>query len=261
MQDVYKVGETMLKLDELQAFLDDLLPSKGLEDYAPNGLQVEGKETVDCLATAVSASLATIEAAVSIGVNALIVHHGIFWQRDSYVIQGIKQKKLALLLKHGISLFAYHLPLDMHPQIGNNWKAAKDMGWENLAPFAFIKDIPIGVKGTLPGSTQEEFKQSLENYYQHSAAVAWGGPKIIQTVALVSGGAHKTILEAAKEGIDAFVTGSFDEPIWHQAMEEKVNFYALGHSATERVGPMGLANHLEKFFHVPCPFIDIPNPF
>lgn len=250
----------MITRNELRHYLDQLLPGNGVQDYAPNGLQVEGKSEITRLATAVSASLATIEEAVKLKIDALVVHHGLFWNRDSYVIEGSKKKKLQLLLEHGISLFAYHLPLDMHPELGNNWKAAIEMGWSDLLPFCYVGGVPIGVKGKI-SSSQDGLKKQLETYYQHPAACALGGPTSIQTVALVSGGAHKTILDAAREGIDAFVTGSFDEPIWHQAMEEKINFYALGHSATERVGPKSLGAHLEKAFQLPCPFIEIPNPF
>jgi dinuclear metal center YbgI/SA1388 family protein len=251
----------MVKLRDLRIFLDEFLPSNQVADYCPNGLQVEGKNNVKNLATAVSASLATIEAAVEKGVDALIVHHGLFWQRDSYVIQGVKRKKLYLLLEHGISLFAYHLPLDMHQQVGNNWKAAKDLGWFDLQSFAYLNGSPIGVKGKIPPCSNEKLKEKLEAYYHHPAVCAWGGPDSNQTIALVSGGAHKTIMEAAQEGIDAFITGSFDEPIWYQAVEEGVNFFALGHSATERVGPLALAHHLEQVFHLPCHFLDIENPF
>ena len=250
-----------INLKELSHYLNTLLPSKGVTDPSINGLQVEGKASVQNIATAVSASLATLEAVVQKGIDALIVHHGLFWQRESYIIQGTKRKKLHLLLQHGISLYAYHLPLDMHPQVGNNWKAAKDLGWLDLQPFAYWDQVPIGVKGKIVPCSQEEFKKKLETYYQHSATCAWGGPSEIQTVALVSGGAYKTLLEAAQEGIDAYITGSFDEPAWYQAWEERINFYALGHAATERIGPMALAEHLKHALNLPCQFIDIANPF
>lgn len=251
----------MLSLKELQSYLDRLLPGNGVNDSSVNGLQVEGKTQIASIATAVSASLETIEVAVEKGVDALIVHHGIFWQREGLNICGTKRKKLQLLLQHDISLFAYHLPLDMHQQLGNNWRAAKEMNWSELQPFAYFDRVPIGVKGKITSCSREEFKKQLENYYQHSAVCAWGGSQHIETVALVSGGAYKTILEAAQEGVDAYITGSFDEPVWHQAKEERINFYALGHSATERVGPRALASDLEQFFNLPCSFIDIPNPF
>ncbi len=251
----------MLTIQELSVYLNDVLPTSGLTDSSINGLQVEGRQPIQRLATAVSANLATIEVAVQQKVDALIVHHGLFWQRDSYIIQGTKRKKIELLLKHGISLFAYHLPLDLHSQFGNNWKAAKDMGWVNLQPFGYYDQVPIGVKGRVHPCSREEIKQQLENYYQHPATCAWGGPKQIETIALISGGAHKAIIGAAQEGIDAYITGSFDEPVWHQALEEKINFYALGHSSTERIGPIALANHLKQVFELPCSFIDIANPF
>lgn len=249
---------------ELKAFckyLDQLLPSEKLVDYAPNGLQVEGKAEVMKVATAVSASLETIVEAVEAGVDALIVHHGLFWQKDSYVIQGVKKDKLALLLEKGISLFAYHLPLDMHMQLGNNWKAALEMGWQDLQPFCYMNGAPVGVKGKISPCTQVELKEKLERYYEHTASCALGGPKTIKTLALVSGGAYRNLIDASREGLDAYITGNFDEPAWHQAYEEKINFFALGHSATERVGPKALSDHLEKQLGLPCTFIDIPNPF
>jgi dinuclear metal center YbgI/SA1388 family protein len=249
---------------ELKAFctyLNQLLPSDKVADYCPNGLQVEGKKDIQKIATAVSASLETIEEAVRIGADALVVHHGIFWQRDSYLIAGVKKKKLALLLENDLSLIAYHLPLDLHPELGNNWRAAKQMGWSNLEPFGYANGAAIGVKGTITDCTPEQFKLQLEQYYQHPAVCALGGPQIIQTAALISGGAHKSLEEAAKDKIDAFITGSFDEPAWHQAFEEKIHFFALGHSATERVGPQALADHLSKRLQLPCTFIDIFNPF
>jgi len=251
----------MHKLEELRSYLDQLLPGNGVLDYCPNGLQVEGKSNIASLATAVTANLATIEAAVKEGVDVLIVHHGLFWQRESYVIEGSKRKKIRLLLENEISLFAYHLPLDMHQQFGNNWRAAKDMDWLDLQPFAHKDGVSIGVKGRVAPCSREVFKKRLETYYQHAATCAWGGAESIQTVALISGGAYKNILDASREGIDAYITGSFDEPVWHQAIEEHVNFYALGHSATERVGPMALAKYLSQTLSLPCRFIDIENPF
>lgn len=251
----------MIKLEDLRRYLKELLPSNGLSDYCPNGLQVEGKSHIRQLATAVSASQETLEAAAAKGCDALIVHHGLFWNRDSYVISGVKRKKLFLLLEQEISLFGYHLPLDIHPQLGNNWKAAQDLGWTDLQPFGVMNGVAIGVKGIVDPISREEFAQQLENYYRHPATCAWGGPEVIQTAALISGGAHKSLLDAAQEKVDAFITGSFDEPNWYQAAEEEINFFAMGHAATERIGPLALAQHLEHVFHIPCHFLDIENPF
>lgn len=250
----------MLTLKELCRYLEELFIQDKCDDYCPNGLQVEGNQKVNKVATAVSATLETIEKASELGVDALIVHHGMFWQRDSYVIEGIKKKKLEILLKKGISLFAYHLPLDMHQQVGNNWRAAREMGWTNLQPFGSYNGALIGVRGEVK-LTQEELKTQLERYYQHPATFAPGGPQSIRQVGLISGGAYKSLGEAAHEGLDAFVTGNFDEPAWYQAFEEKINFFALGHSATERVGPRALNQHLIDELRISSQFIDIPNPF
>ncbi|MBA3721927.1 MAG: Nif3-like dinuclear metal center hexameric protein [Parachlamydiaceae bacterium] len=252
-----------MELKALCKYLDDLLisTSEKMTDCCPNGLQVEGKGQIKKAVTAVSASIKTIEKAVEMGADALIVHHGIFWDRDSYVIQGVKKKKIALLLEHGISLIAYHLPLDMHKEYGNNWKAAIEMKWGNLKPFGYFGGIPIGVQGTIEECSQEELKKRLENYYEHPASCAFGGPTKIKSLALISGGAYKSISEAAVAKVDAFITGNFDEPVWHQAYEEKINFFALGHSATERVGPRALAEHLSEKFTIPFTFIDVINPF
>jgi dinuclear metal center YbgI/SA1388 family protein len=251
----------MIEREALCYYLNTLLASDGMTDFCPNGLQIEGKERIQKVATAVSANLLTIEEAVKAQVDALIVHHGIFWKGDSYVIEGIKRQKIELLIANGISLLAYHLPLDAHLEIGNNWKAAKEMGWSDLQPFGTFNGVPIGVQGTISECSQSQFQADLEKYYQHPATCALGGSKVIKTAALISGGAYKSIGEAARAKVDAFVTGNFDEPAWYQAFEEKINFFALGHSATERVGPRALAERLTEELALPCTFIDIPNPF
>lgn len=251
----------MPTLQELCTHLDEFLQCAIFSDYCKNGLQVEGKSKVTKIATGVSASLSTIEAAVSSQADALIVHHGLFWNADSHVIQGVKRKKLQLLLQHGISLIAYHLPLDAHQQIGNNWKAAQEMKWMDLEPFGKFNGIPIGVKGRVSPISRHNFQKQLEDYYQHPAYCALGGDESIRTVALISGGAYKSISEAILQGIDCFITGSFDEPVWHQAFEEKINFFALGHSATERIGPKALGEYLEERFGLAHEFLDVSNPF
>ncbi|MCE2983068.1 MAG: Nif3-like dinuclear metal center hexameric protein [Parachlamydia sp.] len=249
-----------MELRSLIDYLQTLFPDEG-GDACPNGMQVEGGSRIKKIATAVSASLETIQAAIEWEADALIVHHGLFWNRDNYPITGIKRKKLALLLERGISLFAYHLPLDRHPELGNNWKAARDLSWDNLQPFGSFNGIPLGVKGTIKSTSRASFQKQLEDYYGHIAACAWGGPEKIETVGLISGGAYKMLHEASQEGLDAFITGNFDEPAWSGAFEEKINFLALGHSATERIGPAALCEHLKKELNLPCQFIDIPNPF
>ncbi len=251
----------MITLQELCGYLDNFLQVPLIKDYCKNGLQVEGTQNVGKIATAVTASLATIEAAVKEKTNVLIVHHGLFWNGDDYTISGSKKQKIKLLLDNEISLLAYHLPLDCHSEIGNNWKAAQDLGWKDLKPFCSINGIPIGVKGVFNEINKYEFQKQLELYYKHPAYSALGGREMIGSAALVSGGAYKNLIDAVKEGVDSYITGNFDEPAWHQAFEEKINFFALGHSNTERVGPKALAQHLEEKYGVSSLFIDIENPF
>ncbi len=251
----------MVSLQRLNNYLEELLQSNSFDDNCPNGIQVEGKSEIKTLGVAVSASLSAIESAIENGCDALLVHHGMFWKHDSYRVNGIKKKKLKYLLDHGISLFAYHLPLDAHQIIGNNWHAAEGMGWENVKAFGDYNGTLIGVQGTFPEISIEDFQEHLEGYYHHTAHTALGGERTISSAALVSGGAHKMIDQAINAGVDCYITGSFDEPIWHSAFEEKINFFALGHSATERVGPHALGKKLKTEFSLAFHFFNIKNPF
>ena len=246
---------------DLEEYLAQYLNTNFFKDYCPNGLQVEGKSEIKRIATALSANLMTLQKCIEEKVDALIVHHGLFWDRDPYPLIGSKRTKIELLLKHGISLFAYHLPLDAHREIGNNWQAAHDLGWEELAPFGEYNGNLIGVKGSFAPESIEAFIAKLEVYYGHPAALALGGKRGVKSAALVSGGAYKELSQAAREGVDCYITGNFDEPAWGVAFEEQVNFLALGHSATERVGPKALADHLQNKFSVESFFLDVPNPF
>lgn len=242
-------------------YLDDFLEVANFADSCPNGLQVEGASSIQRIATAVTANLETIQAAIHYGAQALIVHHGLFWNGDSPVVTGVKQHKLKLLLENNISLLAYHLPLDAHKEVGNNWKAAKDLGWTDLQPFGIYKGVAIGVKGRFPKMERDQFKNALETYYQHQSQIALGGKEIVQSAALVSGGAYRSISEAADEELDCFVTGNFDEPAWYLAKERGINFFAEGHSATEVVGPKALGAYLQSYFGIEYQFLDIHNPF
>ncbi len=253
----------MTDLYELIKYLNDELEVSTIDDFCPNGLQIEGQNSpVESVATAVSASLETINKALDLKPQVLIVHHGLFWEKDSYRIIGIKKEKIFKLLDNGITLLAYHLPLDCHKEWGNNWKAAKDMGWDNLQGFGpRCGDSHIGVTGSVNNMSVEGFQKSLEEFYSHPAHSAPGGPKNIKRAALISGGAHREIEKAIDSGVDAFITGSFDEPIWHIAFEQKINFFAMGHAHTEKIGPKALGEHLSTKFNLKHQFIDVENPF
>lgn len=251
----------MITLQGLCDYLADYLHVSEFTDYCPNGLQVEGKGEIRKVATAVSANLETIEKAVENQVDALIVHHGLFWNRDPYPIIGVKRKKLDLLLKNEISLLAYHLPLDAHRTVGNNWRAAMDLGWRDLEPFCDVQGQMIGVKGAFDPIPVKEMLAHMESYYRHPAHTALGGKEQVASAALVSGGAYKSIQDAITEGVDCFITGNFDEPVWSEAHEGGIHFMALGHSATERIGPRALGQHLVDACGLKSGFLDVENPF
>jgi dinuclear metal center YbgI/SA1388 family protein len=251
----------MITLQDLFLYLQNLLFPAEFADYCPNGIQVEGKRDIKRICVAVSASLATIQEAVLRKADALIVHHGVFWNKDPYPIVGTKREKLDLLLKHGISLVAYHLPLDAHPRVGNNWKAAFDLGLDDLEPFFSMGKMSLGVKGKMAPMSVDAFCKKLEAYYGHPAHAALGGKKEVASAAIISGGAHRYIDQAADAGVDCYITGSFDEPVWDIANERRINFFALGHYSTERVGVLALMTELQKQFKISCEFIDLFNPF
>jgi len=251
----------MITLQEICHYLDRLLCVSDFKDYGPNGLQVQGNQSVKKIGTAVSASLETLEQAANEGVDCLIVHHGIFWDRDALPIVGTKKQKIDLLIQNNLSLLAYHLPLDAHEEYGNNWRVGKDLGWSSLEPFGESNGAYLGVRGVLNSVHRDQLVTDLSDYYGHDCQLVAGGPETIDTVACVSGGAHRLLLSAAKEGIDCFITGTVDEPVWHWGYEEKINFMAFGHSATERVGPKALGRHIEDIFQIPVTFIDVYNPF
>lgn len=246
----------MVALSELCTYLRELLQVDLFDDYGPNGLQVEGKKQIKKGAFAVSASLFAIETAAKKKVDFLLTHHGLFWNREPIPLVGTKKDKVHLLLESEISLLSYHLPLDAHPTLGNNWKVAHDLGWGELQPFN-----RIGVRGRFKEMPTALFQKKLEQYYGHEAHVALGGKKTIASCALISGGAHRDLPLAAKAGVDAYITGSFDEPSWHQAFEEKIHFFALGHAATEKIGPKAIMAHLKEKFKIETIFIEENNPF
>ncbi|MBF5051124.1 GTP cyclohydrolase 1 type 2-like protein [Candidatus Clavichlamydia salmonicola] len=247
----------MLTYELLEAYLVHCFSPYTTLDYCPNGLQVQGKKEIKIFATAVTADQATIERAIENNVDALIVHHGLFWKGDPYPLIGHKRQRIALLLKHNISLLAFHLPLDAHQDIGNNWKVAKDLRWSNLKVFS-----EIGVQGTFPSCPREDFEKKLNDYYGVSTkAAVLGGAKIVSSAALISGGAYKEIGNAINAKVDCFITGNFDEPVWSIAYEENINFFAMGHTATEKIGPKALAAAIKKDLGLEGHFIDTLNLF
>jgi dinuclear metal center YbgI/SA1388 family protein len=249
----------MLTLAQLVQTCNQLYPN--CPDGSFNGLQIEGQPHVSRVATAVSADLHTIDQAIQADCQALIVHHGLFWERSNPCLVGFLGRRAKRLLETGISLLAYHLPMDIHAQIGNNWTAAQQLGMSSLQPFGRNAGLCLGVQGLIGPMPVDTLHKVLENYYGNNLRHAAGSGKTIQRLAILSGGGHRWLEEAAEAGCDALVTGTADEPQWHQARELGVHLFAVGHSASERVGPKALAHWLAEHAHVEAIFLQDENPF
>ncbi len=250
----------MIELKTLQAYCHDLLEVDRFQDYCPNGLQVAGRETVQRLVTGVTASQALIDAAVEREADAILVHHGWFWRGEDPRIVGMKHRRLATLLQHGISLLAYHLPLDAHPVHGNNAQLAQRLGLSVEGRFG--PEAPqIGLYGGLPGAeTSDAFASRIEKALGRAPLHVAGSDRPVRTVAWCSGAAQSYIEVAVALGVDAFLTGEASEQTVHVARECGIHFYAAGHHATERDGARALGEHLAAEFGLEVEFVDIPNP-
>lgn len=253
-----KNSDTHILTNELVTYLDHLLGT--IEENALNGLQVANSGTVVKIATAVTASIEAIEKAAEFGAQALIVHHGIFLKNEPQSITNNRYKKIKLLIDNDIALLSYHLPLDAHREVGNNWKAARDLGLYDLKPFMEINKTAMGVIGSVGNKSFDQFKKQAETYYGNTAASV-KVKEIINNVAIISGGADKCIGDAARAGADCFITGRVDEPVWDAAHEEHISFLGLGHYATETIGVKAIAEKLRDTFSIPCDFIKTENPF
>ena len=226
-------------LIDLTRHLDDLLVAARFSDYSPNGLQVEGRGRVARVVTAVSANQAAIEAAIAARADAMVVHHGFFWRNEDRTIVGHRARRLSLLLANEVSLLAYHLPLDAHPELGNNVGLLQALA------------EPVSLT-TLTGR--------LEVATGRPPLVFPAGSALVRRIAAVSGGGAGFFEEAAAAGVDLFVTGEPSEMAQGLAAELRVSFAAAGHHGTERFGPRALGGHLAAAFDLEVSFVDIPNP-
>lgn len=252
----------MAQRDELLAFCDALLAAHSFDDYGPNGLQVPGVAEVSRVATGVSANLALIEAAVGSGAELVLVHHGLLWGSELGPLSAPMAARLRALLTAGASLAAYHLPLDAHPEIGNNALLRELLGLEaDEHPFAEAKGAPIGAVGRasepLPVA---ELARRLRDATGQDPLVFDSGPDRIERVGVVTGGGSFAIDEAARLGLDALVTGEPSEPAMAEARECGIHFLAGGHHATETFGIRRLGELAADRFGVEHSFIDVPNP-
>jgi dinuclear metal center YbgI/SA1388 family protein len=249
-----------MKRQDLVEYLDTYLKINEYPDSCPNGLQVEGKKEISKVFTAVSASVELFERAVHDQADAVIVHHGIIWDFERPLYRGSYRERVRLLLTENINLLAYHIPLDAHPEIGNNAKLCQALNLKNLHPFPDHKGNVIGIRGTAEGVPKDSFFAKIERVVNHSILVFPYGPDSIYQAGVISGAAQKDISRAVAEGLDVFITGEVSEHIMHYAKEEKIHFVAAGHYATEKFGIIALSELLSKQFPLQVKFIDIPNP-
>jgi dinuclear metal center YbgI/SA1388 family protein len=247
--------------DELIAFLDHLLESPGRPDYGPNGLQVPGAEEVERVVTGVSAHRDLFEQAAAAGAQLVLCHHGIFWGESAGPVTEQLKARLKLLFDNDMSLAAYHLPLDAHPEVGNNALICQGLGLERETAFGEATGAPVGWVGGAPEPL------SLETLVERSAAlfgsaplVFDSGPAEIRRVGVLSGGGSSALGEAIALGLDAFVTGEPTEHVMADAREGGIHFLACGHYASETFGVRRLGELLAERFGVEHRFIEIPNP-
>jgi dinuclear metal center YbgI/SA1388 family protein len=248
-------------LDVLQE-IDRLLEPTRFQDYGPNGLQVPGSSEVMTVATGVSAHAELFELAAAEPAQLLIVHHGLFWGAGPGPIDVTLKRRLQILFDAGISLAAYHLPLDAHPQIGNNALLAHALGAEELEPFALYHGEPIGVIATLPaeGLPSAELFARVQHVTSREPLVFDSGPAQVRRVAIVSGAGSDFLADAQAAGADAFLTGEPAERAMAQARESGLHFIAAGHYATETFGVRRLGERVAERFDLRHVFLDVPNP-
>ena len=245
----------------LEKQLNQKLNSRLIADYCPNGLQVEGKSEIRKIITGVTASQALIDYAVAQNADALLVHHGYFWKNEDPCIRGMKGNRIRTLLTHEINLYAYHLPLDVHPELGNNAQLAALLGIENLQPLEQgATSIPMwgNLKHPLTG---EQFAERIAQVLHRQPLICIeNGPPFIHNIGLCTGGGQGYIDLAAQQGCDAFITGEVSEQTIHSAREQGIHFFAAGHHATERYGVKALGEWLAKEYGLDVEFKDIDNP-
>ena len=247
-----------MQLKKLCEFCDEYLKVDEFNDYCPNGLQVEANAEVEHIVCGVTASQALIEVAIEQGADTLIVHHGYFWKGESQPITGYKSRRISSLIKNNINLLAFHLPLDAHPEVGNNVQLGRIMGWQVSASFG---EQNLVLEGSLSqAQTLAEISRQIEAKLETRTLAISAGEHSIERIAWCTGAAQGFIEAAAERGVDAFVSGEVSEPTFHLARELGVHYIAAGHHATERYGVQALCKVIADRFDIEQQFIDIPNP-
>jgi dinuclear metal center YbgI/SA1388 family protein len=247
-----------MKRNQLSDYLDQLLEPARFRDYCPNGLQVEGRTEIRRIVCGVTACRALLDAAVAAQADAILVHHGYFWKGEDSCVTGFRKTRLATLLVHDINLFAYHLPLDVHPLLGNNAQLASHLGWVAEGRFG---DQEIGFLGRTESAMDAAGVAARIEEVLGRRPLLVGEPKRkVDRVAWCTGGAQGHFEAAISAGADLYVSGEISEQTTHLARESGVPYIAAGHHATERYGIQALGLHLALHFGIDCTYVDIDNP-
>ncbi|WP_300655937.1 Nif3-like dinuclear metal center hexameric protein [Pseudomonas sp.] len=243
-------------VEEAQRYLN----AARISDYCPNGLQIEGRSQVRRIVSGVTASQALVDAAVEAEADVLLVHHGYFWKGENPCITGMKQRRLKTLLSNDISLLAYHLPLDLHPEVGNNVQLAAQLDITVEGPLDPDDPRTVGLLGSLrePMSPRDFARRVQEVLGREPLLVE--GPEVVRRIGWCTGGGQGYIEQAIAAGVDLYLTGEASEQTFHSARENGISFIAAGHHATERYGVQALGDYLARRFAIEHLFIDCPNP-
>ena len=250
---------------DLLRWLDEALQPSMFADYCPNGLQVQGTDRIKQMVTGVTASLALIDAAIDVGADAVLVHHGWFWRGEDPTVRGQRRARLARLLAHDINLIAYHLPLDAHPVLGNNAQLARELGW-TIDRDSQGAPVTTGPNGLIwwgqPNADccLSSFAAHISRRLRREPIVVGQPDQPCRRIAWCTGGAQGMFESAIEAGADVFITGEISEPCAHLARENGVAFIGAGHHATERYGVQALGQALQSALAIPVQFIDIDNP-
>jgi dinuclear metal center YbgI/SA1388 family protein len=246
----------MARRDDILEHAAELLDLDSFSDYGPQGMQVAGAENVTKIVCAVSSSLELFERAAAAGAQLVLVHHGLLWNSESRVIDARVRRRLQTLFQADLTLAAYHLALDAHPELGNNALLAHELGLAGDEPFG-----DVGRRGGLASPEPlETFLSRIRDRIAPEPLVFAEGPERVQQVAIVSGAGGRYLMDAAATGCDLFLTGEPEEPSLHLARELGITFVAAGHYATERLGVQALGARLADTFDLEWEFIDLPNP-
>ena len=246
---------------DLLKHMSELLQANKIKDYCPNGLQVEGREDIKKIVTGVTASQALIDEAIELQADAILVHHGYFWKGEDPCVKGMKKQRLKALLSNDINLYAYHLPLDIHPSLGNNAQLANLLDIETLGGLEQTNPFSVAMQGRFQTPlSHADLGKRLRSVLGSNVLSEGDDAAMIKSVAWCTGGGQGYIDMAAEQGIDAFISGEVSEQTIHTAREMNIHFFAAGHHATERYGAKALGQHLAETFDLDVEFIDIPNP-